>query len=181
MQYLISPHGQYKGVLTGSTDEILSQIPPGHSTTILPPPKPTDYWNGSEWIGIGTAPTAHHKYSYEQKKWIDSRSLYEAKQQKWEEVKLQRNKLEFGGFMYLGKKFDSDQISQVRIIAAVVLGQAITWTLADDSIIELTSDQLKGLGEALASHVQAVHARGRVARQLIETATTIEEVTAVVF
>lgn len=179
MQYLISPYGQYKGVLTGSLDEILSQIPADHSTTMFPPPRTTDYWNGTEWVSIGTAPTPNHKFDYATKQWKDFRTLEEAKKQKWEAIKLQRNKLEFGGFMYLGKKFDSDQISQVRILAAVMLAQPITWTLADDTSIELDEDQLIGLGNSLANHVKNSHARGRIARQLIEQAQTHEEVEAV--
>lgn len=179
MQYLISPHGQYVGTLSGTVTEIIDQVPPGHSTTVLPPPRPTDYWNGTEWVAIGVAPSPNHKYDYETKQWKDFRTLEEAKQQKWDAIKLQRNKLEFGGFIYLGKKFDSDQISQVRIIAAVMLAQPITWTLADDSAIDLDKDQLIGLGNSLANHVNSTHARGRLARQLIELAQTHEEVEAV--
>lgn len=180
MQYLISPNGQYVGVLIGTASEVIDQIPEDHTTTALPPPRPTDYWNGTEWVATGTAPTPYHKFDYATKQWKDSRTLDEAKKQKWEAIKLQRNKLEFGGFMYLGKKFDSDQISQVRIIAAVMLAQPITWTLADDSSIELDGEQLTGLGASLANHVKNSHTRGRLARQLIEQAQTHEDVEAVI-
>lgn len=180
MQYLVNEYGQYKGTITGSAAEVIAQTPEGHTTTMLPPPRTTDYWSGTDWVAIGTAPSAYHKYSYETKQWVDSRSLEQIKQSKWDQIKYQRNLAEFGGFKYLDMPFDSDQISQVRMIAAAALGQPITWTLADDTAVELTAEEVQGLGEALANHVTTTHARGRLARQLIEQATNADEVEAVV-
>lgn len=179
--YLVAPNGQFVGTISGTAEEIAVQTPMDHITVILPPPRSTDYWNGSEWIAIGTAPAWFYKFNYDAKEWEDSRNLEKAKQEKWDAIKLARNKQEFGGFTYLDKKFDSDQISQVRIIAAAVLGQKITWTAADDSTLELSQENVKGLGEALAHHVNTTHERGRKARQLIEAATTNQEVDSILF
>lgn len=176
MQYLIDPNGKFAGALTGTADEIIGKTPLDHTTTILPPPRSTDYWNGTEWVAIGAAPNYYYEFNYATKQWEDTRELQKAKDAKWDAIKLQRNQLEFGGFTHLGKTFDSDQISQIRIIAAAVLGQPITWTVADDTTLELDAEQVHALGVALGNHVNATHARGRAARQLIESAQTNAEV-----
>lgn len=175
MYYQFDKDGRYQGSVVNSVDVGLE-----FGITDLPPPRPTDYWSGSEWINRGVAPSINHLFNYETKQWFDHRPLAVAKQDKWDELKLKRNQVEFGGFNYLGHPFDSDQISQVRIIAAVVIGQPITWTTATDEAIDLDTEQLKGLGVALANHVTGTHARGRMARKLIEMAATHDEVAAVI-
>lgn len=181
IQYLIAPNGRYLNRLEGTATEILAQIPEGHDATILPPPHDTDYWNGSAWVAIGPAPAYYMQFDYDAKGWKDTRDLESTKKTKWEAIKLQRNQLEFGGFEYEGNQYDSDYISQGRILAAVVFGEPTIWTLATDGTIELSKEQLIGLSKALAAHVQAAHARGRVSRELILKASTVEEVDAVNF
>lgn len=181
MYYLYTPHGQYAGTLYLPADQVASQTPDGFGVTLQEPRTSTDYWNGSEWIAISERPSAYHEYDYETKVWKDIRDINIVKDEKWKEIKRQRNSLEFGGFDYKGGRFDSEAISQTRILAAVIMGLPITWTLANDEPMELTEEDLQGLGMALANHVTTTHARGRVARQLIENAKTIEEVEGVVF
>ena len=78
----------------------------------------------------------HHTFDYTTKQWTDSRSLDEIKAQKWSELKLQRNQLEFGGFAFEGNMYDSDQVSQGRIMGAAVAGIDQTWTLANNTTVE---------------------------------------------
>lgn len=181
IQYLIAPNGQFIQKLEGTAQEILSMIPEGHDTTILPPPRTTDYWNGTTWVHIGPQPAWYMQFNYDTKQWEDSRNIEEVRRQKWEEVKLARNQFEFGGFIHEGMHFDSDQISQGRILAAVLFGESAEWTLADDTVVELNKEQITALGQALQQHVQTAHARGRVARRAINEATTIPEIEAVFF
>lgn len=144
-------------------------------------PKLSDYWNGSEFVSIGESPSPYHVFDYTTKQWIDPRSLDEIKAQKWEEIKSQRDQLEFGGFEFEDNIYDSDQVSQGRIMGAAAAEVDQTWTLADNSTVELTAQQLKELYAALQAHIAGVHERGRIARQKIETALTYEEIEAVNF
>jgi len=139
----------------------------------------SDYWNGSKFVSIGEPPSPHHTFDYSIKQWIDPRTLDEIKDQKWTEIKSGRDQLEFGGFEFEGGIYDSDMKSQGRISAAASLGAPVEWTLQDNSTIWLSSADLQGLVQALAQHVTSVHERGRVARQLIYDAETIEQVEAV--
>jgi hypothetical protein len=141
----------------------------------------TDYWNGSEFISIGNPPTPNHTFDYVIKEWVDLRTLDEIKAQKWAEIKQQRNAFEFGGFLFEGNRYDSDQISQGRIVAAASLGVEVEWTLQNNSAIWLSPAKLKELQIAMAMHVTQIHARGKVAREAIYAAITKEEIEAIAY
>lgn len=138
----------------------------------------TDYFDSatSTFVSIGESPSQHHTFDYTTKQWIDPRSLDEIKAQKWAEIKSQRDQLEFGGFEFGGNIYDSDQVSQGRIMGAASAGVDQVWTLADNTTVELTAQQLKELYIALQSHIANAHERGRIARQLIFEAETKEQV-----
>lgn len=117
-----------------------------------------------------------------------SKTLEEARAEKWAEMKRRRSELEFGGFAWEGVVFDSDAISVQKISSAVQLavlaqmaGQPfdIDFTVADNSVVTLDASQMIAVGLALGTHVQAVYARGRVKRAAIEAAPTVAEVDAI--
>ena len=143
----------------------------------------TDYFDAKskKFVSIGEPPSPHHTFDYATKQWIDPRTLDEIKAQKWAEIKSQRDQLEFGGFEFEGNIYDSDQVSQGRIMGAASAGVDQTWTLKDNTTRLLTSDQLKQLYSTLLSHIASVHERGRIAREATYAASTKEEVEAVVF
>ena len=138
----------------------------------------SDYWDYDSltFVAIGNAPTEYHQFNYTSKEWFDPRPLDEIKAQKWVEIKSQRDRLEFGGFEFDGNIYDSDQVSQGRIMGAAAAVVDQLWTLANNSTVELSASQLQQLYVALQVHVASVHERGRIARVAIETASTKEEV-----
>lgn len=131
------------------------------------------------WCRVPDSPSAAHEYDYTTHVWVDKRTLEEVKDTKWEAIKLERSKVEFGGFEFEGNTYDSDQVSQGRIIGAAMAQTDQVWTLADNSTIELSSLQLQQLYAALQAHIASVHVRGRIARQLISEAETKEQVEAI--
>jgi hypothetical protein len=141
----------------------------------------TDYWNGSEFISIGNPPTPNHTFDYVIKEWVDLRTLDEIKAQKWAEIKSERDRIEFGGFEFEGDIYDSDQVSQGRILGAASAGLSQVWTLANNATVSLSAEQLKSLYAALQMHVAVAHERGRIAREAIQAATTKEQIEAIVF
>ena len=141
----------------------------------------SDYWDGDRFVSIGKAPSQWHYFDYVCKEWIDPRSLGEFKVQKWTEIKSQRDQLEFGGFEFEGDIYDSDQVSQGRILGASIAGVDQVWTLADNSTRSLSASQLQQLYATLQMHIAAAHERGRIARQLIYEATSKEQIKAVNF
>lgn len=141
------------------------------------PVTPDDYWGDDGWKTPPTKPEGFWGvFDYEIKQWVDPRSLDDIKAQKWTEIKSERDRLEFGGFEYKGNIYDSDQVSQGRIMGAAAAGLDQTWTLADNTTVELSASQLQQLYAALQVHIASVHERGRIARQLIFDAETKEQV-----
>ena len=141
----------------------------------------SDYYDFDQhrFISIGEPPVPHCIFDYGIKQWIDPRTIDEIKAKKWAEIKAVRNQLEFGGFEFEGNVYDSDQVSQGRIMGAALAGVDQVWTLADNTTVELSASQLQQLYAALQAHIASVHERGRIARVAIDNALTKEDVEAV--
>lgn len=159
----------YSGIATASNTYLLGIAPDNLS----------DYWNGEKFVSIGSAPTRYHYFDYEIKQWVDPRALEDLKAQRWVEIKAERDKLEFSGFEYKGNIYDSDQVSQGRIMGAAMAGVDQVWTLANNTTVNLTGNELKELYAALQMYVAALHERGRIARFNIDVAMTPQDIEAV--
>ncbi len=127
-------------------------------------------------------PSKYHRWI--NRSWQDTRTIQDLKQTKWQEIKSQRSSIESEGFSCYNKVFDSDAISQSRIQGAVQLAQLaistnqpflITWTLQDNSTIDLDANQMIEVGIALGLHITNTHTRARELRALIEQANSKEE------
>lgn len=150
-----------------------------HELILTPPNTHLDMWTGKDWHTPEPQPSPHHTFDYSIKQWVDPRSLDDIKAQKWAEIKSQRDQLEFGGFEFEGNIYDSDQVSQGRILGAATAGIDQVWTLRNNATVLLTAAQLQQLYQALQLHIAGVHERGRIARQLIFEAETKEQVEAI--
>ena len=124
-------------------------------------------------------PKKGHTFNFITRSWEDLRPLQQVKDSKWEDLKAERDALEFGGFEFEGYTYDSDQVSQGRIMGAMIAGVDQVWTLADNTTVTLSAMQLQQLYAALQAHIASVHERGRIARAAIESAVTKEEVEAI--
>lgn len=110
--------------------------------------------------------------------------LEELKLAKRTEINQARDKAEQGGFEYMGKVFDSDEISCIRMSCAAQAMQmatmseenpTITWTCQDNSTIDLTPAELLGLVVALAEWSNTCHQKATDLKAKIENATSREE------
>ena len=143
----------------------------------------SDYYDFDlhSFIPIGEAPSSNHTFDYNFKQWIDKRTLLDIKAQKWTEIKVKRNAFEFGGFTFEGIQYDSDQVSQGRILGASLAYQDQVWTADDNTVVTLTATKMVELYQRLQLHVAVAHERGRIAREAIQAATTKDQVEAIVF
>lgn len=134
------------------------------------------------WRRLPDRPSIAHEYDYEIHEWVDKQTLDEIKQRVWIEIKQQREAAETGGFLFDGNLYDSDEISQRRILSADKFKvDQIEWTLKNNQVVKLTFDQLTKLQAALVEHISLCHQRARVARQKIDESSTIEELNQVKF
>ena len=173
MTTIIDSNGKPAYSISGDKD-VISLNTPSDCFAVNDPPKSNMFYQDG-WVEIPAQPSTFHTFDYTTKQWIDPRSLDEIKAQKWAEIKAMRDQLEFGGFEFDGNIYDSNQVSQGRIMGAAGAGIDQTWTLANNTTVELTAQQLKELYAALQAHIAGVHERGRIARQLIFDAETKEQ------
>lgn len=112
---------------------------------------------------------------------IPTPTLDELKSKKREEINQARDNAEQGGFEYMGKVFDSDQVSAQRIsmaaqaMALAPEGTTITWTCQDNTTIDLTAQELVGLVVALAEWSNTCHQKATALKAQIDAAKTAEE------
>ncbi len=111
-------------------------------------------------------------------------TLQELKQRKWNEIKVERERLEQAGVPYLGKTLDSDAISVRRIAAAVQAAQAaiaantpfvLNWTMKDNTTIPMNAEQVVGMSFALLQYLDKLHQISRTLRMQVEAVETIDE------
>lgn len=144
----------------------------------------SQYVENGQLVDMPARPGQYFVFDYTIKQWVDPRDLAQVKADKWEEIKQARTAAEYAGFVWDGSTFDSDPASQQKIIGAsqwASLNPAfeIDWTLADNTVRSLNSQQMQQVGQALGVHVNTVYEKGRTLRQQIESATTIPGVEAI--
>ena len=111
---------------------------------------------------------------------IHQPTLDELKVLKRAEINQARDKAEQGGFEYLGKTFDSDQVSCIRMSSAAQAMQyaddtaTITWTTQDNSTIDLNKAQLMGLVVALAQWSNTCHQKATALKAQIDACDSKE-------
>lgn len=177
MTAIISKNGKILFSIQANSEIIELNTPKDCIAVEDPPNSNMFYKNG--WVDMPPQPSSNHIFDYNLKQWVDPRSIEQVREQKWSEVKSLRDQLEFGGFEFEGNIYDSDQVSQGRIMGAAGAGIDQTWTLADNTTVELSASQLQQLYAALQAHIASAHERGRIARQLIfdvETKEQVEEI-----
>ena len=179
-RYILNSDMAIMSILNGSQD-VVEQNTPANAAFIDSDAEASifDYWDGDKFVPIGDPPTERSTFDYSTRSWVDLSTIEDIKAQKWTEIKVQRDRLEFGGFTFEGNTYDSDQVSQGRIMGAASAGIDQVWTLATNATVELTALQLQQLYVALQAHIASVHERGRIARQLIFDAETKEQVEAI--
>ena len=177
MTAIISKNGEILQMIYANEETVVLNTPKDCLAVNDPPKSNMFYRDG--WVEMPAQPTQHHIFNYDLKDWIDPRTLDEIKAQKWAEIKSERDQLEFGGFEFEDNIYDSDQVSQGRIMGAAAAGIDQVWTVRDNTTVNLTASQLQQLYAALQAHIASVHERGRIARQLIFEAETKEQVEAI--
>lgn len=148
----------------------------------------THYVSNGSVVNMGDKPTKDHKWDWATKTW--TADIAAAKQVARSKINAERDARETQGFPYLGKWFDSDQRSVLRIntvaaaaTSAIMASQPflIEWTCADNSVIELNASQMAGVPAAMAEYANQLHQTAKALKEQIDSATTLEQVHAVVW
>lgn len=120
--------------------------------------------------------------------WVDCRSFEQIKADALIELKARRDAKEYGPFLYNGMTFDGDLDAQRRISVlvsvaktALAMGNNFTkeFTLADNTVVQLTAEDFIGIEMAKLWQVDVAFQEYRAKRAAIEAATTLEELDAI--
>lgn len=100
----------------------------------------------------------------------------------WLKAKTKRDAVIEGGALTPFGMVQSDEQSRLNIngaaTAALIAKSAgqplsIVWTMADNSEVTLTADQIIGMGMAVVTHVNNAHVHARTLRTALEAAETV--------
>lgn len=144
---------------------------------------------GGSYFGVPDQPNPKYVFDWALKKWVDPRTLADFKLEKQAHLKKQRDAAEFSPFTYNGMVFDGDLDAQRRLgvlvsaaKSAIAAGYSFTkeFTLADNTVAQLTAEDFIGIEMAKLWQVDVAFQEYRAKRAAIEAATTLEELEAIV-
>jgi len=109
----------------------------------------------------------------------------------WARIKAARDAAIAAGVTYNGNVYDSDATAQLRVTGAATMAQlaiasgntaySITWTLANNSIVTLTAQEVIAMAQAVGTNYQASFSKAQGLRGQITAATTQAQLDAVVW
>lgn len=146
------------------------------------------YVEGTTYYQLHPQPSRSHVFNYTTKQWEDPRTLDDFKAEKYAAIKKSRDATEFSSFIYNGMTFDGDVDAQRRLSgvvsaakSAIAAGHPFTkdFTLADNSVVQLTAEDFVGIEMAKIWQIDAAFQEYRLKRAAIEAATTLEELEAI--
>lgn len=142
-----------------------------------------EYYAAAEWCNTTQQATIEDKGEYYEVVEIPPPDLEDTKQAKITELKNYRDTEEVEDIEVNGHLFDYDDKARERINAAIialdVTQGTIMWTLADNTDVEVSANDLRYVIAMVAQRSNVLHVKYRALREQVDGASTIEEVEAV--
>lgn len=152
---------------------------PAYCTEVAPPAEKEGFkikWNGEGW-----------EYEEDEKEPEPPKpTLEDLKQQKLQELKWERDRKEVEPIAYAGNTYDYDDKARDRINAAIIAldlqgpQSTIEWTLADNTNITITADDLRAVIGAVAVRSNTLHIAYRTAKEKVEACESEKELEKIV-
>jgi len=177
--------GEQIGYISGTSAEVIDlNLKEGQVGIIFSPPHERSWWNfeNSQWVTPLDKPGNNYYWDTSEKTWV--LDLIAVKNNLLVQVMAERDAIEFGPFTYNGMVFDGDLNAQRRLSilvsaakSSVAAGFSFTkdFTLADNSVVQLTAEDFIGIEMAKLLQVDAAFQEHRQKKAAIEAATTLEE------
>ena len=144
--------------------------------------------NTNTFVQFPAKPAPYDTWDWNTHSWVDSRTLQQAKDQKWTQIKLERDAAISAPLSTPYGTFDADANSRANIANAVLYLQTleqqgtpgtVDWTLVDNTTVTLNYQEMSTVGLLLGQRTNAAYDTGRALRLQIDAATTIAEVDAI--
>lgn len=139
-----------------------------------------EYAKCAAWCNANNA-TIEDKGEYYEVCAIPAPSLDELKQTKLQSLKSERDRKEVEPISYNGHLYDYDEKARDRINAAIIAleaqgeGANIAWTLADNTSVVVTANDLRMVIANVAIRSNTLHVKYRTAKDKVEVCTLKEE------
>lgn len=185
---IIDADGEILSLLTALNDAIAARNTPSGCTAIPGHAQPDQYWQSGAWINRPAQPSAHHTWDRIAKVWADVRTMEQRKREKWAQIKASRAAMLDAPLATPFGVFDSDAAARTSITDAMLLAQTLaglgtpavtTFTLADNSSVDLDTAAMVTVGVLLGQKVQSANAISRALRVDIEAANSPQQLAAV--
>ena len=131
------------------------------------------------------APSLAHRWDRATVRWIDPRTLPQAKDDAWAHIKAERERRMTGTFTHAGNTYDIDPVNlsgaSIDAREALIAGESWSqmWVLANNTVTTLTATEMIAVGRACKTVVSNFWGTSQHLRGLIEAATTIAQVEAI--
>lgn len=135
----------------------------------------SDYWDGTQFVSIGEAPTQFHYFDYTVKQWIDAATIYDVRDEAVLRVRNEQQALLDAPVSFNGVLFDADSDALTSIQIAVTAGGAQQWIAYDNSIVNLTEDDVKSLLALIQARNSAIAVSVRKVLNRIDATEDVEE------
>ena len=141
------------------------------------------YWDGQAVRPVPERPSTGYIWQWSPVfAWVPD--LTASRASAWSVVKRERDKREFAPFTYNGMTFDGDLDAQRRLSglvsaakSAIAAGHTFTkdFTLADNTVVQLTAEDFIGIEMAKLWQIDAAFQEYREKKARIDSATTLED------
>lgn len=183
--WVVDTYGEIvKGTSSPTEEELLLDVGLGQALVLQTPSSMTARWDGAAWIDRPTSPGEHAQWDRALAVWVDPRTLDKVKADRIFTMKTARDAAVFGGMIWDGSGFDTDERSQSVLLGLYVDSQAPAfepqpWRLSDNSWRVLDAAAAAGVWAALRAHVKLQFTKFATREYAIQQATTPAAVDAV--
>lgn len=145
------------------------------------------YKKCANWCNETQTATIEDKGEYYEVVETPAPSFDELKTAKLASLKATRDSLEVEHIEYNGNNFDYDEKARDRINAAIIAldlqgtESSLSWTTADNTEATVTANDLRGVIANVAIRSNELHVKYRELKELVENATSKEELEAIVW
>jgi len=167
-------------LFSGTADDIEALESPG--VVVVQGIAPDNCYRHQEaWVVIPVRPSTAHVWDWGSKTWSDPRTLADHKATRIRVLKIARDAHLNGGFWWDSSFFDSDLVSQMRLLGLKQKAQSDAsmveqWRLADNSWRELNASDALAVWDAFETHLRNSFIAFASLEAQVLAATTVEQV-----
>lgn len=182
--YFITAAPDGKILSSGVTQETALEHMPGAIEVSEEVAPGTHYVHNRQVIPMGIPPSPEHVFDYVRKTWRDPRTLDMHKAAKLSALKLARDNQINGGFTWSGSVFDSDPVSQTRLLGLKMKAQfdpylCESWRLKNNEWRVLSTSDVLAVWDTFESHMRNAFLTFANREGRVSSAISVDEVNSV--